>query len=351
MDTQIARSIEQIWPFLKVEEKIGQGSSGEVFRVRREGMGRSYYSAVKVICIPRGEAEIQEMRNDGMDEQSIHNYFHGLVQQLTAEIDLMESLKSAPNIVCIQDFSVQKHRDKPAWIAHIRMELLQSMNDYREQRGMSEEDVLRLGIDLCTALEYCEKINVIHRDIKPANIFVTEFGDFKLGDFSVSRKTRMTSVRSTKGTYAYMAPEVARGENYDKTVDLYSLGLVMYRLLNENRLPFIPDPPAPIRYEDNQIALSRRMSGETLKPPLHGGPDLKKAVLKACSFMPRDRFHNAEEMKAALQMCKEKADSTGEKLHFSDDREPENPYRLGTGDVEKQKMAFESTLMPAGDLL
>ena len=156
MDTQNAKSIEHVWPFLKVEEMIGQGSSGEVYRVRREGMGRTYYSAVKVIRIPKGEAEIREMRNDGMDEQSIHNYFQGLVEQLSAEIDLMESLKSAPNIVCIQDFSVRKHKIKPSWIAHIRMELLESLNNYRERWGMSEYDVLRLGIDLCTALSSTE---------------------------------------------------------------------------------------------------------------------------------------------------------------------------------------------------
>ena len=61
MDTQNAKSIEHVWPFLKVEEMIGQGSSGEVYRVRREGMGRTYYSAVKVIRIPKGEAEIREI--------------------------------------------------------------------------------------------------------------------------------------------------------------------------------------------------------------------------------------------------------------------------------------------------
>jgi len=375
MDTRIAKSIEQVWPFLTVEEMLGQGSSGEVYRVRREGMGRTYYSAVKVIRIPKGDAEIREMRNDGMDEQSIHNYFQGLVDQLSAEIDLMESLKSAPNIVSIEDFCVQKHREKTAWLAHIRMELLESLNDYRERRGMSEEDVLRLGLDICTALEYCDKVNVIHRDIKPANIFVSEFGDFKLGDFSVSRRSWMTSVRSTKGTYAYMAPEVARGLSYDKTVDLYSLGLVMYRLLNENRLPFIPNPPAPIQYEDNQAAMSRRLAGETIPEPLHGSREIREAVLKACSFRPEDRYGSAQEMKEALLRCRGKAESGDLKLHFSDATVVQNPYLLKTGSGQENPYSLskgrpeekspreksfvwtgpsdpsEDTFMPAGDLL
>lgn len=304
MEFNIEKSIQHIWPSLTVEQKIGSGASGEVFRVRREGMGRSYYSAVKVIQIPKDTAEIMELKNDGIDDHSMHGYYREMVRQMSGEIDLMESLKSAPNIVTIEDFCVRKRRDRFGWIAYIRMELLENLNTWLERKGLVEEDVLHLGIDLCTALEYCEKLGVIHRDIKPANVFVTEFGDFKLGDFGISRKSWLSGVRSTKGTYAYMAPEVARGENYDKTVDYYSLGIMMYRLLNENRLPFMPPAPAVIRYEDNQISLSRRLGGEPLPPPAHGHPLLVEAILKTCAFRSFDRFQSAEELKEVLLRCR-----------------------------------------------
>ena len=75
---------------------------------------------------------------------------------------------------------------------------------------------------------------------------------------------------SKKGTYNYMAPEVYRGGAYGFSVDLYSLGLVLYRLLNKNRTPFLPPPPEPISFRDREQALARRMSGEALPSPYYG---------------------------------------------------------------------------------
>lgn len=76
--------------------------------------------------------------------------------------------------------------------------------------------MIRLGIDICKALELCQKYNVIHRDIKPENIFVSGSGDFKLGDFGIARTIeRASSGLSKKGTYNYMAPEVYRGKSMD----------------------------------------------------------------------------------------------------------------------------------------
>ena len=51
------------------------------------------------------------------------------------------------------------------------------------EKQLTENEVIQLGLDLSKALEYCRKLNIIHRDIKPENIFVSRFGDFKLGDF------------------------------------------------------------------------------------------------------------------------------------------------------------------------
>ena len=71
--------------------------------------------------------------------------------------------------------------------------------------------MIKLGCDLAMALIYCRKLNIIHRDVKPENIFVSRFGDFKLGDFGIAREQAHTmSNMSKKGTYSYMAPKVTR---------------------------------------------------------------------------------------------------------------------------------------------
>lgn len=300
MSVSMEKLIENVWPSLKVEGSIGHGASGDVYRVRKAGMGRVYFSAVKAIQIPKNESEISELRTDGMDQQSIHHYFQDLVRQLSSEIDLMESLKSAPNIVSIEDFHVQKRKDRFGWIALIRMELLENLYSHIDRIGISENGIWHLAYDLCTALEYCGKLGVIHRDIKPANVFVTQFGDFKLGDFGISRKSGLSMIRSTKGTYAYMAPEVVRGQSYNRTVDLYSLGIMMYRYLNNNRLPYMPPHPAAITEHVSQLAFMKRLAGEPMEPPANGSSKMAEIVLKACAFESCDRFQSASEMKAAL---------------------------------------------------
>jgi serine/threonine protein kinase len=98
-----------------------------------------------------------------------------------------------------------------------------------------------------------------------------------------------------------MAPEVMRGTKYDASVDIYSLGLVLYRLLNNNRLPFLPPAPAPITFSQREAAQAKRMSGVSVPPPVNGNEALKNAVLKAVSFEPSERFSNAASMRAALE--------------------------------------------------
>lgn len=127
----------------------------------------------------------------------------------------------------------------------------------------TEADVIRLGIDMCRALEVCAKENIIHRDIKPSNIFVSEHGDYKLGDFGVARHLEASCRElSKKGTYDYMAPEVYRDSVYDARADIFSLGIVLYKLMNNGRIPFLPPAPGTHRLQRQrkryQAAFMRR---------------------------------------------------------------------------------------------
>ena len=194
-----------------------------------------------------------------------------------------------------------KNEGGVGWTIYIRMELLKNLNQYRTEHPLSVDDIVHLGIDMCSALEYCGKKNIVHRDIKPDNIFVNEFGDFKLGDFGIARHLEMTAANlSQKGTSAYMAPEIYRGDPYNASVDIYSLGIVLYRLLNRGRLPFMPPYPKPISYEDTENALSRRLAGEPLPEPADGGKVLADIIRRAGSADTKFRYTNPTDMKNDL---------------------------------------------------
>ncbi len=290
-----------VWPEWNVVEQIGEGSFGKVYKVVREEHTMTTYAAVKVISIPQSDSEVSSLRSEGLDEEASKTYFEGVVNDFVNEIKLMESMKGTSNVVSVEDFKVLPKEDKIGWDIFIRMELLIPFNKYLESNQMTEQDVIKLGTDISTALELCAQKNIIHRDIKPENIFISSFGDFKVGDFGIAKELEKTSgALSSKGTYNYMAPEIAAGKQYDATVDIYSLGLVLYKLLNNNRLPFIDPYATQIPYQDRKNATDKRLAGEIIPPPVNASPQLAEVILAACSYDPAQRFSTPTAFKNAL---------------------------------------------------
>ena len=296
------KDYEPLWGSWYVDQLLGEGSFGRVYKVHKDEFGNMYYAAVKMLSIPQSEDEIERARQE-MPEETIPTYFRGFVTDIVQEIDFMSAFKGNTNIVSIEDHKVVK-KDEMHWDILIRMELLRSLSAYMADKPLTHRDVIQLGIDISHALELCAVKNVIHRDIKPDNIFVSEYGDFKLGDFGVARHIeRKNSEMSQKGTRTYMAPEVFHNEkDYGPTVDLYSLGIVMYRYLNNNRTPFMPPFPEPLTPHSKEDALARRMSGIEPLPDIPGiDPALNDFVLKACAFEPKDRYQTASEFRTELE--------------------------------------------------
>lgn len=158
------------------------------------------------------------------------------------------------------------------------------------------------GIDMCRALEVCRELNIVHRDIKPDNIFVSANGKFKLGDFGVARTIEKTMAGlSRKGTYSYMAPEIYNGKEYGFEADIYSLGIVLYKLLNNNRDPFLPPYPAPVKYSDKTEAMVKRIQGLEMPMPANADEKLARIVFKACAHNPSERYLHPKDLRLELE--------------------------------------------------
>ena len=296
------KALKQIWPEWQIEGRpLGKGSFGVVYKAVRRDHGVESYAAIKVVSIPTDPSEVDSLRSEGLDMNATRTYLQGIVNDFVSEIQLMESLKGVQNIVSVEDYKVVEKTGEIGWDIYIRMELLTSFNAYICDKKLTEKDVIKLGCDICTALEICAKKNIIHRDIKPENIFINDFGDFKLGDFGIARKLEnMTGGLSQKGTFNYMAPEVANSSEYDARVDTYSLGIVLYRLLNGNRLPFLDAEKQLLNPNERRNAVDRRLRGEALPTPCDASPAMADLILRACAYDPNMRFTSATEMKQAL---------------------------------------------------
>lgn len=299
MDINYYKQFEPIDGKWYLTKELGSGAYGTVFEVERKDFSQMK-SAMKIISVPTSQNEVKNFKEDNydLDDKSVTSYFYGFVEEFIKEFQVMARLKGHSNIVSYEDHDVIPKKGEFGWDIFIRMELLTPMNEHFKVNPPKQSDVIKIGIDICKALEVCQKYNIVHRDIKPSNIFISESGDYKLGDFGVARTLEKTSSGlSKKGTYIYMAPEVFKGEKYNSNVDIYSLGIVMYRLLNNNLEPFRKDRT----YSDSENAMMLRMNGEQIPSPANAEGRLAEIVLKACSYDPKDRYESPIQMRTELE--------------------------------------------------
>lgn len=296
-------NLQSSLPGWEIVRCIGSGSSGKVYELKKKDeYGGDFHCALKVISVPGSQKEYDEML-ETMSEFAMRAKLREKVEEISNEYRLLGALRGHPNVVNCEDQMIIPHENDMGWDIYIRMELLQSLPDYVRENGMTVENVIKLGSDMCSALELCRENNIIHRDIKPQNIFVSRYGVFKLGDFGVAKASTIRTSADKVGTYSYMAPEVYKGKGYDDRVDIYSLGMVLYWLLNERRGPFLPMPPQTPTAEQTTDAQIRRFRGETLPQPKNGGAALKKVVMTACSYKIADRYSDPAEFKRALKLA------------------------------------------------
>lgn len=297
------------WPDWKIVKYLGGGAYGKVYEIERDLFGIREKSALKIISRPKEASELEMDYQNGYDQESIAAKYTEILQDYFKEYKLMKELQGQSNIVSCDDFAIEKNSDGIGGKIYIRMELLTPLQKVTKERLLSEEEVIKLGKDICKALILCESRNIIHRDIKPDNVMISKFGDFKLGDFGVSKVMGHTTAGTMTGTEGYIAPEVLHMEKYGKEVDIYSLGIVMYWLLNNRRMPFIGADEKLTPSKVSEASL-RRYHGDKIPAPKNGSARLKQIVLKACEYYPKDRFLTAQEMYDALiELKDEKAPS------------------------------------------
>ena len=299
----------QIWPDWELKELIGEGSFGSVYRASHLS-NPGLTAAVKIIHIPTEEEETKALRQEGMTDAEIRTVYKERVSRTLEEIQWLIHYKGSPHIVSLEDFRVIPNEDGFGAAICLRMEMLKSLREYVSDKKLDEEEVLQIGIHICRALEECHADGILHRDVKPDNIFVQEQASgnviFKLGDFgSAGLRQRENDSGQIQGALAYLAPEIAENKNADERSDLYSLGLTLYRFMNENRLPFLPAKRI-VSHEDQTVAVRMRMQGMPLPPPSQASEEFVRIIQKACAAEPESRYQSAAGMRTDLEHALEK---------------------------------------------
>ncbi|KAK7290480.1 hypothetical protein RIF29_04930 [Crotalaria pallida] len=238
-----------------VIELVGEGSFGKVYKGRRKHTGQTV--AMKFIM------------KHGKTDKDIHN--------LRQEIEILRKLKHE-NIIQMLD-SFESPQEFCVVTEFAQGELFEILED---DKCLPEEQVQAIAKQLVRALHYLHSNRIIHRDMKPQNILIGAGSVVKLCDFGFARamSTNTVVLRSIKGTPLYMAPELVREQPYNHTVDLWSLGVILYEL-------FVGQPPF---YTNSVYALIRHIVKDPVKYPDRMSPNFKSFLRGLLNKAPESRL-------------------------------------------------------------
>ena len=289
-DDKFLRSRQPLLEKWFLEDIIGEGSSGTVYRIT-DKMGCHFALKVIPVTLDDGVSSLAFVNPNPTLGKSCIDEITG---DILSEIKVMQTMKNHGGIANYHEYDVLEKEDANVRFILIRMDLLQPLNKVlrMREREFTNSEAATMGINLLTALSECRNHNIIHRDIKPSNIFVTEDNRYLLGDFGSARLLEKTMMASHKGTLAYMAPEMASGLSFNSTVDIYSLGIVLYQLLNNRRLPLLN---SSFKFADMELAVEKRLSGVSLPYPENADKELGAIICKMCAYSPEDRYRSPEE--------------------------------------------------------
>lgn len=170
---------------------------------------------------------------------------------------------------------------------------LMSLSEIMKSKDFDENKILDFGIQMSVILERLESRNIYHGNINPDDIFITFDGKYKLGGFS--------DFESKIDDMSFIAPEIFKKESADFTTDIYSLGLIMYSMSNNGKIPFENDK---VSKDD---AVKMRFDGKAVTAPKNGSEKLKSVIVIACQPNNDNRWKNAGNIKNALTSIKQEA--------------------------------------------
>ncbi len=293
MNTEKLKEMEPFFGSWYVETKISEGKSSKFYKVYRTDGIQKDYLGLKTVKFPSSDKELSNAIASGK-YNNVDEYLDILQQSVSKNMVIMRSLSGHKNVVSLKDFTII--REPSCFYVLMLVELLSPLSDYLSFENISKNDVVNLGKDICHAIESFREKGIIHHNITPENIYVDNMGNYRLGDFGLFDYNSSMSEGSL-----YIAPELYH-KNYlrDTSSDIYSLGMLLYKLLNNNRFPFLPPYPAPVSLSDREQSFSRCMRGETFPAPANADFKLTNIISKATAFRADDRYFSPLAMLSQL---------------------------------------------------
>ena len=305
------QSFDPVFEQWYTENQLGSGTDGKVYSiVRKNADGSAERSVLKMIRLGENRSEkksfntIVEKDEAGDGEES---YYETIIKNITDNIAVIQKVDNGKRFVKYEEWETRQTSDGKGYAVLIRLERARSLTDLLSELSFTLDETLRIGVSICRSLVRCRDFGYIYPNLKPENILFDERGICKLGDFgSFSCLEPSKTSLAFKRTQYYMAPEFIRTGNVNGTVDTYSLGLVLYSLINRGRLPFTEKYPEKVTVSSLDLSMQKRLDGEELPEPALCDEALFRIIKKACAYKVEERYLSPKQMLADLKNALEK---------------------------------------------
>ena len=243
---------------------------------------------VKIISVPASQTKLDALLLTGVypDRVSALTYFHEVANGIVDEKRVLDTLANLEGFVPFEDSQVVPMEDGTGYDVYLLSEYRLSLERSNGRGCMTQLNAVNLGLDLCAALAVARRSGYMCVDLKPSNIYVVGDKDYRIGDLGFVRINSL-KYESLPDMYrsSYTAPEVEDAfAPLNDTMDIYSLGLILYQIYNGGTLPF-----------SGKIAPSA-----AFEAPAYADEEIAHIILKACDPNPENRWKDPVAMGQAI---------------------------------------------------
>ena len=252
---------------------------------------------VKRISLPASQVQVEALLLTGVykDADAVCAYYEELAQGIAREVQTLDTLAGQRGFVPYKDHQIVPMEQGVGYEVHLISRYRMTLERYLRRNSMTHLSAVNLGIDMCAALAVCRESGWLYVDLKPENIYLFNDQEYRIGDLGFLPMDLLAySSLPERYRSIYTAPEVSDAYScLNTTMDTYALGLVLYQVYNDGKLPYS-------NAEEQAAWLEKLTSGESMPAPVCADEDMAAIITKAIAADPADRWQTPAEMGHAL---------------------------------------------------
>jgi len=243
---------------------------------------------VKKISLPASQVQLEALLLTGAckDPAEATEYFREQSEKITVEAAFLQKLGRLDGFLPYEGWQVVPMEDgKLGYDVYLVGTYKRSLAKYMRKNAMTHLEAVNLGLDLCQALAICRRAGQLYVDLKPTNVFISKGKEYRIGDLGFAQLDGL-KYTSLPGKYRspYSPPEVQDDlKTLNETVDTYAVGMILYQIYNDSKLPLPPREPT-----------------DPFPSPAYADYEIAGIIMKALDPKPEQRWQDPMEMGQAL---------------------------------------------------